>query len=71
MSKRMEWEGGPILVGLKHMIDERERREKHLQEFLDCVEGKLPFPWEDDETVEEMLKKLQVETGIRFSSWIV
>jgi hypothetical protein len=71
MSKRMEWEGGPILVGLKHMIDERECREKHLQEVLDSVQRKLPFPWEDDEAVEEMLKKLQVETGISFSSWIV
>jgi len=72
MSERMEWEGGPVLMGLKHMIEERERREKHLQDVLDCFQGKVPFPWEMDEVVEDMLKRMEVEKGIiGFSSWTV
>ena len=73
MSERMEWEGGPVLMGLKHMIEERQWREKHLQDVLDCFQGKVPpFPCEMDEVVQDMLKRMQVEKGIMgFSSWIV
>lgn len=71
MSKRMEWEGGPVLLGLKHIIEKREREEKNLQEFFDCVQGRLPFPWEDEELMEDMLRKLEAEMGIGFSSWTV
>jgi hypothetical protein len=71
MSRRMEWEGGPGLLGLKHMIEKRERHEKHLQEFLDRVQGRVSFPWEDDEVMEDMLRELEAEMGISFSSWTV
>jgi hypothetical protein len=72
MSERMEWEGGPVLIGLKHMIEERQQRENHLQDVLDCFRGKVPFPWEMDDVVQDMIKRMEVEKGIvGFSSWIV
>ena len=70
MAERMEWEGGPVIMGLKHMIEERQRREKLLQDVLDCFQGMAPFPWEMDEIVEDMIRRMQVEKGIGFSSWI-
>lgn len=70
MAERMEWEGGPVMMGLKHMIEERQSRENHLQDVLDCFQGKAPCPGEMDEVVEDMIKRVQVEKGIVFSSWI-
>ena len=59
-------------MGLKHMIEERQRREEHLQNVLDCFQGKMPSPWEMDEVVEDMIKRMEVENGIiGFSSWTV
>ena len=72
MSERMEWEGGPVLMGLKHMIEERQRREKQLHDVLDYFQGKVPFPWEMDDVLEDMIKRMEVEKGITgFSSWTV
>jgi hypothetical protein len=69
MSEQMKWEGGPVL-DLRHIIQERMDKEEKLMEILDRYPKGVPKFWEDDEIVE-MLKRMECEGGIIFSSWVV
>ena len=69
MSERMEWEGGPILA-VQHIIQERVNMEGKLMDLFDRFPQGVPKRWRDDEVVE-MLKRMECEGGIIFSSWMV